>query len=130
MLAISEFGDVHVLIIEDDLLIAWTLRGMLSKFGFSSAETAATEETAVSAANAHRPDLITADVYLAAGTGPEAVRRILTDAAIPVVFITGNPEAVARGTAFPVIGKPISERALRLAVREALGRPDCQSDPH
>jgi CheY-like chemotaxis protein len=82
----------HVLIIEDEPVIADVLRCLLEEEGATSFDLAETEEAAVAAALAHRPDIITSDVKLVAGTGPRAVSTIhdrLGD--IPVIFITATP---------------------------------------
>lgn len=64
------------------------------KAGATSIATACTEDAAVKAANDQMPDIILSDVILAAGTGPGAVRTILsTMGNVPIIFITGTSEA-------------------------------------
>ena len=102
---------VHVLIIEDENLIALDLQWMLEALGVTSTEIADTEEAAVSAAFDHRPDMITSDVTLKNGTGPGAVRAIQAAIGpVPVIYVTANPEAcddLARH--HRVLRKPLSE---------------------
>lgn len=86
----------HVLIIEDEPLVAMDLQMTLEEQGARSFDIAATEAEAVALARAHPPHLITSDVKLIEGSGPHAVRQILAEMAahdLPVIFITGTPEA-------------------------------------
>jgi CheY-like chemotaxis protein len=110
----------HVLIIEDEPLVAEVLRCLLEDEGATSFDYADTEEAAVKAAAGHRPDLITSDVNLVAGTGPQAVstiHRLLGD--IPVVFITANPTAcIPCNPPGRVLGKPINSDELAQAYHE------------
>lgn len=88
---------MHILIIEDDLLVALDVQACVEEMGAVSTDVASSEDYAVRLALAHRPDLITSDVRLPEGSGPEAVRRIHDHyGPIPVLYITGNPETVTR----------------------------------
>jgi CheY-like chemotaxis protein len=82
--------------------------------GATSLEEVGTEADAVSAAQAHRPDVILSDVRLLEGTGPAAVARIRDElGAIPVIFVTGTPdECDACHYAAAVLTKPVDDRAL------------------
>ena len=87
----------HILIIEDDLLVALDVEGCLEEMGAVSTALASSEDRAVKMALERRPDLMTSDVRLAQGHGPEAVRRIVEHyGPIPTLYITGNPEAVKK----------------------------------
>jgi CheY-like chemotaxis protein len=82
----------HVLIIEDEPVVADILRCLLEDEGALSFDFAETEAEAVAAAMAHRPDFITSDVKLTAGTGPRAVSTIHDRLGeIPVIFVTATP---------------------------------------
>lgn len=84
----------HVLIIEDEWLIAEYLTCLAEEAGATSIATACTEDEAVYAAHERMPDIILSDVILLAGTGPRAVQTIMSALGkIPVIFITGTPEA-------------------------------------
>lgn len=84
----------HVLIIEDEWLIAEQLSHLVRQAGATSIDTAETEEEAVQGARARTPDVILSDVKLLAGTGPRAVQIIRSEMGpIPVIFITATPEA-------------------------------------
>jgi DNA-binding NtrC family response regulator len=84
----------HVLIIEDEWLIAEHLSYLAEEAGATSTSIASTEDGAVAAAYERTPDMILSDVKLLAGTGPGAVQTIMsTIGRIPVIFITGTPDA-------------------------------------
>jgi CheY-like chemotaxis protein len=110
----------HVLIIEDDLLVALHLQTLLEQNGATSVDIADTESKAIRAAAANPPSVITSDVGLASGTGPAAVQAIQQEhGAIPVIFVTGKPETCPPcGPRARVLGKPFDEVALARAFRE------------
>ena len=66
-----------VLIVEDDPLIALSLRMVLEDEGYEVCGVAATELQAISLGLIHRPDVAVVDVRLAEGSGVEAGRRLL-----------------------------------------------------
>ena len=79
---------MHVLIIEDEPLIAMSIDDTLRDCGCASFDFATSVEQAVAAAKIRCPDLITADVQLSPGCGIDAVAAICGGAPIPVIFIT------------------------------------------
>jgi CheY-like chemotaxis protein len=83
----------HVLVIEDDFLIAIHITALVEEAGATSVAVADTEQGAIDAARDRKPDIIMSDVKLALGTGPLAVQAIILEhGAVPVIFITGSPE--------------------------------------
>jgi len=102
---------VHVLIIEDEALIALDLQWMLQDLGVTSTDIADTEAAAVSAAAAHRPDLITSDVTLRMGSGPNAVRAIqAVIGPVPVIYVTATPQLCENlAPNDRVLAKPLNE---------------------
>jgi CheY-like chemotaxis protein len=98
----------HVLIIEDEPLVAMDLEMMLEEAGATSFDVAATEAEAIEAARNHPPQLITSDMRLLDGTGPAAVRVIIAEQGeVPVIFISGTPEDCQPCSAKAVVlGKP------------------------
>lgn len=106
----------HALVIEDEWLIATQIQDVLEELGIDTVALATSEDEAIKEARARHPDFITADVRLHAGTGPHAVERIHAELGpIPVVFVTGNPDAVSPIPASIVLTKPIREGLLRSA---------------
>ncbi len=109
-----------VLIIEDDAIAAYDIRDTLRAQGATSFAFAATEREAVACAREARPALITSDVMLGVGSGPAAVRVILSEIGpMPVIFITATPEQCADCGPYPVLEKPFSAGQLAAAFRAA-----------
>ncbi len=104
----------HVLVIEDDWLIADHIMSIIERAGATSIAQADTETSAVDAADAQCPQMIVSDVRLHEGTGPLAVQRILAaHGNIPVMFITATPEAcIPCDPPSVILTKPINEAAV------------------
>jgi len=109
----------HVLIIEDEALIALDLQEMLELAGATTFSFAETESEAVDAARQHRPDVIMSDVMLREGTGPKAVELIQGEMGpLPVIFITATPAACTiYDPPAIVLGKPMVDTQVREAFR-------------
>jgi CheY-like chemotaxis protein len=88
--------------------------------GATSFAFAATEREAVTVALAQPPDLITSDVKLLSGTGPQAVSQIYDRLGeIPVIFITATPtDCVPCNPPGRLITKPIDSEKLASAFHE------------
>ena len=108
----------HVLIIEDEILIALELESMLADLGFVTFDLAGSPAEALVCAEAHRPDLITADYRIIGGTGVDAVAVITASIGhIPVIYITSNTDMVA-SEGPPVVEKPVGIRPLASACHQ------------
>ncbi|HKY81188.1 MAG TPA: response regulator [Sphingobium sp.] len=119
---------MHILIIEDEALVALDLQMFLEELGADSCALAATEAEAIREAIEHRPDFIASDVNLGPDFGPDAVKAIRAQLGdIPVVYITANPSVVEEvDPGAPIVAKPI--RWLELAqVTQAYGLPVCRN---
>ena len=111
----------HALIIEDEAIIALEVEALLSDLGYVTFDIADSPDQALTAALAHRPDLVTADYRIIGGTGVEAVAGIFSAIGpVPVIYVTGNPDLVPKSVLAPVVDKPIAPRALAEACRQAL----------
>jgi DNA-binding response OmpR family regulator len=112
-----EAAPMHALVIEEDAVTAMLIEDELRDFGFSSADLVATEDEAISAVARRCPDLVTADGSLLTGGGIGAVRRIRASVAVPVVFITGDPERARHYMpGVPILEKPFTVAQLVAAV--------------
>ena len=110
----------HVLIIEDERLVALEIEARLRDIGFDSFETADSPSLALERAKARRPDLITADYQILGGTGPEAIDAIGGQVgAVPVVHITASPGLLPADCPWPTITKPLSTHAMARACEQA-----------
>ncbi|WP_372803051.1 response regulator [Paracoccus seriniphilus] len=115
----------QVMVIEDEMIIAMDLKGIVQAMGHNVTGVARTHGQAIELAGKARPDLILADIQLADGSsGIDAVNELLGDLGdIPVIFITAFPERLLTGDrpepAF-LISKPYSEEQVRSAVSQAM----------
>lgn len=109
----------HVLIIEDEPVIALELELLLADIGFSTFDVADTPEEALARAREKRPDLITADYRILGGTGVTAVEMITAAVGEPrVIYVTGNAGQFDPGD-YAVVDKPILPGALARACKAA-----------
>lgn len=112
----------HALIIEDRELIALMIESELADFGYVSADRATSQHEAIRLAKQRCPDLVTADDRLSDGSGIAAVRHICRHRAIPVVFITGDPEHIKQAVPDAIIlEKPFTHSGLERAIWLAVG---------
>jgi CheY-like chemotaxis protein len=109
----------HVLIIEDEILIALDLAEQLEDYGAFSFAFASSEERALAAAKERRPDVITCDVTLAQGFGPRAIRAIHEEEGpIPTIFVTGTPDDTLMAyQPCVILQKPVDQTSLVEAFR-------------
>jgi DNA-binding response OmpR family regulator len=109
---------MHALIIEDESLIVMAIEDALRDCGFTSFDSAISQEDAVEAAARRCPDLITADVELRPGCGIAAVQTICSKGPIPVIFITGSPgEVRIRMPTHALVEKPFSADHVMAAIK-------------
>ncbi|PRY23126.1 response regulator receiver protein [Aliiruegeria haliotis] len=88
----------RVLIIEDEAIIAMDLEGILSMMGHEVTGVARTRDAAVEMGRKQQPDLILADIQLADNSsGIDAVKTLLPELDVPVIFITAFPERLLTG---------------------------------
>jgi len=113
---------MHVLIIEDEPLIAMSIEDALRDCGCASFDLAGSAVEATAAARKRCPNLITADVRLAPGCGIEAVREICGSKEMPVIFITATAaEIQLRRPGSIVVHKPFDHAEIKAAFRLATG---------
>jgi len=114
----------RVMIIEDDAVIAMEIAVVVRSTGHTVVGVADTVATARALAEEQQPDLILSDIQLKDGdSGLDAVEQILRTMTVPVIVITGFPEALLTGQkvepAF-VITKPFDPETLTTAIGQAL----------
>ncbi len=114
----------NVLIIEDEPMIAMDLETIVRDLGHGVTGIAVTAEEAVALARADRPGLVLADIQLADNSsGIDAVKEILAEFAVPVIFITAFPERLLTGERPEptfLITKPFQRATVRTAISQAL----------
>jgi DNA-directed RNA polymerase specialized sigma24 family protein len=114
----------NVLIIEDEPVIAADLEGLVTELGHHVSDIAATRSEAVDAVGRDLPGLVLADIQLADGSsGVDAVKDILHDHDVPVIFITAFPERLLTGERPEptfLITKPFQPETVKAAIGQAL----------
>ncbi len=111
----------HVLVIEDEPLVAEIICDFLTCEGASSFDVAESEAEAVRMADARLPTVITSDVRIKNGRGPHAVEAIrATHGELPTIFITAlADECVPCDHAVAILTKPFSYADLAKAFSRA-----------
>jgi DNA-directed RNA polymerase specialized sigma24 family protein/CheY-like chemotaxis protein len=121
---ISDQPSTKVLIIEDEPIISLDLQSIVREMGHTVAAIATTRDEAVRAARKTEPGLVLADIKLADGSsGIDAVRQILSEVQVPIVFITAYPERLLTGERPEptfLVTKPFVPETVRVAVSQAL----------
>jgi len=112
---------LQVLVVEDEPVIGTLLAEVLRELGHDVIAIEATEDGAVAAAAANRPELMIVDARLRQGSGVTAVERILREGFIPHLFVSGdrlNPEGLCSRAI--ILQKPFMEAELVSAIARAV----------
>jgi CheY-like chemotaxis protein len=113
-----------VLIIEDEPIIAMDIETIVRDLGHNVTGVAVTRDEAVAQAMARRPGLVLADIQLADdSSGIDAVKDILAEFQVPVIFITAFPERLLTGERPEptfLITKPFQRSTVKAAIAQAL----------
>lgn len=116
----------RVLIVEDELLVAWHLETLAREQQFEVCGLVPDGDGAIEQAADLDVDLVLMDVRLAGRMdGIEAARRIREQRDTPIVFITAHGDAATRARiervlpGSPVLSKPITGERLKEAIAAA-----------
>jgi DNA-directed RNA polymerase specialized sigma24 family protein/CheY-like chemotaxis protein len=114
----------RVLIIEDEPIIAMDIEAIVRDLGHDVTGVAVTRDEAVALALEDRPGLVLADIQLADdSSGIDAVKDILAEFNVPVIFITAFPERLLTGERPEptfLITKPFQRSTVKAAISQAL----------
>ena len=116
----------RILVVEDDRIIARSLRMILEQFGYEVTAVASTGRAAIREAEDTGPDLILMDIILDGEMdGIEAALVIRSHFSIPVIYLTAYSDHATRERAeatqpFGYLSKPIMKDDLRRIVEQAL----------
>jgi CheY-like chemotaxis protein len=114
----------RVLIIEDEPIIAMDIETIVRDLGHNVTGVAVTRDEAVAQARQNPPGLVLADIQLADdSSGIDAVKDILAEFSVPVIFITAFPERLLTGTRPEptfLITKPFQRSTVKAAIAQAL----------
>jgi two-component system, response regulator PdtaR len=112
----------HILVVDDEFLIAEGLRAQIEDMGMTVCGTADTSDRAVALAQQYRPALVLMDMRLRGQKdGVDAALVIHATVGSKVIFITGSrePATIARiqlDHPMAILYKPISYQQLRVAI--------------
>ena len=115
----------HLLVVDDDQAIRWTLREALQSWGFGPSEAGSVAE-ALKRFNSDPPAAVLLDIDLPDGSGLDVLREIKREhPETIVIMITGNVHvdntiSALRGGAYDFIAKPINLEELRVTIRNAI----------
>ncbi|WP_425228304.1 response regulator [Sphingomonas sp.] len=114
----------RVLIIEDEPIIAMDVESIVRDLGHDVTGVAVTRDEAVALAMEDRPGLVLADIQLADdSSGIDAVKDILAEFQVPVIFITAFPERLLTGERPEptfLITKPFQRSTVKALISQAL----------
>ena len=114
----------RVLIIEDEPIIAMDIETIVRDLGHDVTGVAVTRDEAVALAMEDRPGLVLADIQLADdSSGIDAVKDILAEFNVPVIFITAFPERLLTGERPEptfLITKPFQRSTVKALISQAL----------
>lgn len=114
----------RVLIIEDEPIIALDIETIVRDLGHGVTGMATTADEAMAMFHAETPGLVLADIQLAdRSSGIDAVREMLAEHQVPVIFITAFPERLLTGERPEptfLITKPFQTATVKAAIAQAL----------
>jgi DNA-binding response OmpR family regulator len=122
-----------ILVVDDEPNIADLVELYLRRDGFRVVK-AANGEDGIRAVSDHRPRLVVLDVGLPDIDGLEVCRRLRTNSALPVIFLTARDTEVDRILGLELgaddyVTKPFSPRELTARVKAVLRRANGASSP-
>jgi DNA-binding NarL/FixJ family response regulator len=115
-----------VLIVEDQMLIAWHIRDLVEQAGHRVVAMARNPAEAVAAAAQHKPDFAIMDVRLESdASGLEAARMLYEGWGVRSIYVSANLDAETREQAtnfepLGFVGKPFLPAELLGAIAGAL----------
>lgn len=117
-----------ILIVEDEALLAMSMRIDLEDLGYEVCKSVSSGEEAVKIANEEKPDAVLMDIHLRGEMdGIEAAKQIKSLQGIPIIFITGYPshETAEKIKSVEPIGyfvKPVASKDIHSLLSKVLGK--------
>lgn len=117
---------VNVLIVEDELFVAESIRLTLSKLGYNTTSIVLSGEEAIKKADEEKPDVVLMDIGLKGDIdGIEAADEIYSRFHIPIIYLTAYSDLKTRERAkqtmnFGYLLKPFTKEMLDSAIRKSL----------
>lgn len=126
----EQSSPLRVLVVEDELIIAWELSDMLARLGHEVCGIAVDTSEALALASEHRPDLVLMDVRLRRGddgiTAAAAIRAAMPARVVFSTAYANDPTTRARmlaAGAADILSKPVLIQDLRRALADAQASP-------
>ena len=126
--------EAAVLVVEDEVLIAFHLQALVEQAGHRVTDMASEPADAVSRAAETRPDFALMDVRLAHGSsGVEAARMLYDRFGIRSLFVSGNIDGELRAQVEPLrplgfVGKPFMAGDVLAALAHAVRQLELEDD--
>ena len=117
-----------ILIVEDEILVAVSLKKTLEFYGYNVPAIAVSGEEAINFVKNYHPDIVLMDITLKGRMdGIEAAEHISNQFDIPIIFITAHSskdiiEKAKKVKHFGYITKPFNERHLSNVINMALNK--------
>lgn len=110
---------MNILVVEDEVLVAYDLADLLESFGYRIVGPSSTAETALALIEEHSVDLAVLDFNLRDETSA-AVADDLQKRGIPFVFLTGyrRDALPERFSDRPILAKPVRASMLNATLQE------------
>lgn len=125
----------HVVIVEDEVIIALDLKQSLEEFGYVVDEIYANTTEAMEGIEEHKPDVVLMDIILeGADEGTHIVEHIQEKLGIPVIYVTSHSDDKALQKArvtkpFGYVIKPVDEHQLHGTIQIALFKSNHELRP-
>lgn len=123
-----------LLIVEDEAIVALSLKFELESLGYTVVAIASTEQEAVDSYIKYKPELILMDINLeSGGSGIEAAKKISAINRVPIIYLTAyaNDDIVQRANEADPIGyivKPYNIKEVSAVIKTAIHRFDYEKN--
>ena len=124
----------HILVVEDEAIIALDIAQTLNSFGFLVDELASDTDEAMFFVKKYNPDLVLMDIKLRGGSdGISIVETIQEKYDIPVVYLTshtdmGTLKRAQQTKPYGYVTKPIDDSQLHSSILMALARKEAEKE--
>lgn len=114
----------RILIVEDELIIALSMRKIIENLGFEVIDEVSEAHDAISTAHREKPDLIFMDIKIEGEMdGIDTTREIQKFSDVPIIFLTGNSDSKTQKKVQSVksagfLVKPITQPELKKTLEE------------
>ncbi len=118
--------NAHILIVEDEKLIAEDIQHILNEYGFGSVNIESSGEKAIEKAFKLKPDVILMDISLGGNlNGIETAYRINDKSQVPIIYLTANSDdnsvkEAINSNPFGYLIKPFNKKELYNSVEIAI----------